>query len=517
MKGHYIIAYDLGTGGNKASLYDIDGRCLAENLVSYPTQYPATGWHEQRPNDWWNAVVKSTNRLLEEAPIKRDEICCCGISGHSLGVVPLDRNGKLLREATPIWSDSRALSQSKMFFEKVDENEWYLMTGNGFPPPLYSAFKMMWYRDNEPEMFKNIHKIIGTKDFINYKLTGNIVTDYSYASGSGVYDLVNWEYSDSMISASSLPKDIFPDIVPSTEVIGELTPEASDALNLPAHIKVVAGGVDNSCMALGARSFQEGRVYNSLGSSSWIAVASGIPLLDVQTRPYVFTHVIPDMFMSAMAIFSAGSSFRWLRDQLCQSIVSEAGLNKSDPYELMTAEAENSPVGANSIIFNPSLAGGSSLDDSPNIRGAFMGLDLGHTRADVIRSVMEGVALGLRLVLDELRRLTGIADEMTVVGGSSRSRLWRQIFADVYQMDIVKTNIDQQAAALGAAALAAVGIGIWSDFKIIDEIHAIEDIAKPISENSATYGRLMPIYRKASRINSEIGDMLASISKIEKK
>jgi xylulokinase len=512
MKGHYIIAYDLGTGGNKASLYDIDGRCLAENFVSYTTQYPSTGWHEQRPNDWWSAVVKSTNHLLEEAPIERDEIFCCGISGHSLGVVPLDRNGKLLREATPIWSDSRSFSQSKEFFEKVDENEWYLLTGNGFPPPLYSVFKMMWYRDHEPDMYKNIYKIIGTKDFINYKLTGNIVTDYSYASGSGVYDLVNWEYSDSMISASGLPREIFPDIVPSTEVIGELTSEASDALNLPAHIKVVAGGVDNSCMALGARSFQEGRVYNAIGSSSWIAVASGTPLLDARTRPYVFTHVIPDMFMSAMAIFSAGSSFRWLRDQLCQAMVSEAKLNKVDPYELMTAEAEKSPVGANSIIFNPSLAGGSSLDDSPNIRGAFMGLDLGHTRADVIRSAMEGVALGLRQVLDELRGLTSIADEMTVVGGSSRSRLWRQIFADVYQMDIVKTNIDQQAAALGAAALAAVGIGIWPDFKIIDEIHAIEDVAKPISENSAAYDKLLPIFRKASRINSEIGDMLASIS-----
>ena len=517
MKGHYIIAYDLGTGGNKASLYDLDGKCLAENFVSYPTHYPATGWHEQRPNDWWNAVVKSTNRLLQEAPIERNEICCCGISGHSLGVVPLDRNGKLLREATPIWTDSRAPSQSQKFFEEVDENNWYLMTGNGFPPHLYSVFKMMWYRDNEPQMFKNIHKVIGTKDFINYKLTGNMVTDYSYASGSGVYDLVNWEYSDSLISASGLPKAIFPDIVPSTEVIGELTAEASNALNLPAHIKVVAGGVDNSCMALGARSFQEGRAYSSLGSSSWIAVASGTPLLDVRTRPYVFTHVIPGMFMSAMAIFSAGSSFRWLRDQLCQSIVSEAELNKCDPYERMTAEAENSPVGANSLIFNPSLAGGSSLDDSPNIRGAFMGLDLGHTRADVIRSVMEGVALGLRLVLDELRRLTDIATEMTVVGGSSRSRLWRQIFADVYQMDIVKTNIDQQAAALGAAALAAVGTGLWSDFRIIDEIHAIENITKPISENSATYGRLLPIYRRASQINSEIGDMLASISIIKKK
>jgi len=517
MKSQYIIAYDLGTGGNKASLYNIDGRCLAENFVSYPTQYPATGWHEQRPEDWWDAVVESTNRLLKEAPIERDNISCCGISGHSLGVVPIDRSGKLLREATPIWSDSRPLAQSKQFFEKVDENDWYLMTGNGFPPPLYSVFKIMWYRDYEPGMFKNTHKVIGTKDYINYKLTGNIVTDYSYASGCGVYDLVNWEYSDDMIGASGLPKDIFPDIVPSTEVIGELTPEAANALNLPAHIKVVAGGVDNSCMALGARSFQEGRVYNALGSSSWIAVASATPLLDVRTRPYVFTHVIPGLFMSATAIFSAGTSFRWLRDQICQSIVSEAEMKNVDPYELMTAEAEKSPVGSNSVIFNPSLAGGNLLDASPNIRGAFMGLDLGHTRADLIRSAMEGVAFGLRVALDELRRLAGVADEMTVVGGISRSSLWRQMLADVYQMNIVKTNIDQQAAALGAAALAAVGTGIWPDFDIIDEIHAVEDVARPIAENSAAYARLLPIYKKAGQMHSEIGDMLSAVSNVAEK
>jgi len=515
MKGQYIIAYDLGTGGNKASIYDPAGRCLAENFVSYPTQYPATGWHEQRPEDWWHAVVESTKRLLAQAPIERNEICCCGISGHSLGVVPMDRNGNLLREATPIWSDSRPLSQSNQFFETVDENEWYLMTGNGFPPPLYSVFKIMWYRDNEPAMFKNIHKVIGTKDYINFKLTGRMVTDYSYASGCGVYDLVNWEYSESMIAASGLPRDIFPDMVPSTEVIGELTPQAAAALNLPAHIKVVAGGVDNSCMALGARSFQEGRVYNALGSSSWVAVASGKPLLDVRSRPYVFAHVVPGLFMSATAIFSAGTSFRWLRDQICRSIVSEAEMKNVDPYELMTAEAEKSPLGSNSIIFNPSLAGGNLLDASPNIRGAYMGLDLGHTRADLIRSAMEGVAFGLRIALDELRRLTRVADEMTVVGGISRSQLWRQMLADVYQMKIVKTNIDQQAAALGAAALAAVGTGIWSDFNIIDEIHAVEDVAKPIPENSAAYARLLPIYKKASQMHAEIGDMLAAVAKVE--
>ena len=188
-------------------------------------------------------------------------------------------------------------------------------------------------------------------------------------------------------------------------------------------------------------------------------------------------------------------------------------LNKR--YELALPNSKT--IGSNSIIFNPSLAGGNCLDDSPNIRGAFMGLDLGHTRPDLIRSVMEGVAFGLRVALDELRRLTRVADEMTVVGGISQSKLWRQMLADVYQMNIVKTNIDQQAAALGAAALAAVGTGIWSDFSIIDEIHAVEDVAEPIPENSAAYARLLPIYKKASQMNSEIGDMLAAVSMVEKR
>jgi len=230
----------------------------------------------------------------------------------------------------------------------------------------------------------------------------------------------------------------------------------------------------------------------------------------------VFTHVAPDLFVSAMAIFSAGSSFRWLRDLLCQSMIDESETLGVDPYQLMTAEAEKSPVGAGSLIFNPSLAGGSSLDESPNVRGAFMGLDLSHRRSDVIRSVMEGIALGLRRVLDELRRLTEVAEEITVVGGISRSGFWRQILADVYRMDIVKTTVDQQAAALGAASLAAVGAGVWSDFSVINAIHAIEDIASPIPENTAVYEKILPIYRRADQFNSEIGDMLAGISCDEK-
>jgi len=509
--GSYVIAYDLGTGGNKASLHDAEGRCVSSCFVPYQTQYPESGRHEQRPMDWWRSVVQSTQELLKGCDVDHDEVICCGISGHSLGVIPLDTEGKLLCHSTPIWSDSRAGRQAEQFFEKIDEVEWYMTTGNGFPAALYTAFKIMWYRDNEPEMFERIHKVIGTKDFINYRLTGRIVTDYSYASGSGAYDLLKWDYSDALIEATGLPKNIFPEIVPSTQIIGSLTAKAAEQLGLSQQVRVVCGGVDNSCMALGARAFKEGRTYNSLGSSSWIAVSSARPLLNEKTRPYVFTHVVPNMYTSATAIFSAGSSFRWLRDTLCRDLTGESADAESNVYDAMTKLAESSPVGANRLLFNPSLAGGSSLDASANIRGAFIGLDIGHKQCDVIRAVMEGITMGLRVALDELRRLTQLSDEMVVVGGGSRSTLWRQIYADVYNMRILKTSIDQQAASLGAAALAAVGSGLWPDFEKIDQLHELQHTAEPIPSNNSKYEQMLGVFVHAARYHAELGDMLANL------
>jgi xylulokinase len=265
-------------------------------------------------------------------------------------------------------------------------------------------------------------------------------------------------------------------------------------------------------MALGARNIKEGRIYESMGSSTWIAVTSRQPLLDLKSRPFVFTHVVPELFTSATGAFSTGSSFRWVRDNLCQELVNQAQAHGKDEYDYMTSLASESKVGANGLIFNPNLAGGSSLHASPNIRGAFLGIDLGHSLADILRATMEGVALETRLILDALRQLTPISDEMICVGGGGRSKLWRQIHADVYNMRMVKTNIDQQAAALGAAAVAAVGAGLWDDFERIDEIHKIEDISVPIPENHVVYEKLLEIYLRADRYLADIGDQVKSLA-----
>ena len=279
------------------------------------------------------------------------------------------------------------------------------MTGNGFPAAHYTVFKILWYRDHEPDMFAQIRSVIGTKDYVNYRLTGRLATDYSYASGSGVYDLLGWDYADELLSAADLPRGLLPEIVPATEVLGGLTGDAAAALGLPPGVPVACGGVDNSCMALGAKNIAEGRIYASLGSSMWIAVSSSRPLLDDASKPYVFTHVVPGMFTSAIGMFSAGTSLRWVRDQLCANLTVQAGVEGRDAYDVMTELAERSPPGARKLLFNPSLAGGSSLEPSPHIRGAFLGLDLGHTQADLIRAALEGIALNARLMLDALRAL----------------------------------------------------------------------------------------------------------------
>jgi xylulokinase len=401
----HLIAYDFGTGGIKVSLYTAQGESIASAFQPYDTLYPHAGRHEQRPDDWWDSFIEATKTLLAAPKIDPKTIAALAISGHSLGVVPLDAGGELLLSATPIWSDMRAEKQAKEFFAGRGEAAWYMKTGNGFPAHLYTAFKLLWYRENMPDMFKKIAVVLGTKDYINYRLTGRIATDPSYASGSGFYDLAKNGYDGGLLGEFGFSKTMFPEIVPATHIIGTLTPDAARATGLSRRAKVACGGVDNSCMALGARGIKDGRVYTSLGSSSWIAVTSHKPILDEALRPFVFAHVIPGMYASATSIFAAGSSFQWVRNQICRDMLT----GEEDPYVLMNAEAAKSPVGAGKLLFNPSLAGGSGSDRTPSVRGAYIGLDLKHTREDLIRSAMEGIALSLRIALDRLKEKSPVS------------------------------------------------------------------------------------------------------------
>ena len=509
-KGH-ILAFDLGTGGNKSVIYSSQGELLSTSFCPYDTYYPQPGWAEHSPMDWWESIKNSTRLLMTKTEIRPDSIGCICISGHGIGVVPVDKKGTLLRGKTLLWSDSRALSQARKFLEKVDFITWYRLTGNALRAENHAAFKIMWHRDNERELFRNTYKFIGTKDFINMRLTGVIRSDFSDASFSGVYDLERGAYSERLMEAAGLPMEKFPDLCPSTTVLGELVPGAATELGLVKGIPVVCGGYDGSCTALGAGNFRPDRVYNYVGSSSWISCAADKPLIDDATKPYCYAHVIPQMFNSTVSIYSAGGAFQWLRNTVCRDETLASQILDMDTYAVMEKEALRSPVGSNKLLFNPSLMGGSTIHPSPNIRGAYLGLSLSHTKADLIRATLEGIAMDLRMVLDVFRRMGVQADEMRIVGGGSKGALWRQIFADVYKTSIILTSVGQEAAALGAATVGAVGTGIWDGFSMVDAIAKTVEVTHPIAENTRKYEKLLPVHQFATDKLLEIGEMMNTI------
>ena len=361
----------------------------------------------------------------------------------------------------------------------------------------------MWIKQNFPEVYQNTVKFIGTKDYINYLFTGVLSTDFSYASGSGAFDLIGWRYNTNFIELAGNSSEKFPEILPSTEIIGQILPEVAQEFGLSTSVKVACGGVDNSCMALGAGCTSDGKAYTSIGSSAWIAVSGHQPIVDFQKKPYVFAHCIPGMYVSSTAIFSAGSSFRWLRDTVCRNF-----LHEDDPYNEMTRLATKSIVGSNKLIFNPSLAGGSSLDKSPNIRGAFQGIQLGHTQSDLIRAVMEGICLNLRLALDTMSGFTDLSEDMLMVGGGGKSAFWRSLFADIYNKNIFETNIGQDAGSLGAATLAAIGSGLWNDFSIVSTLHQEKSRISPNPVNNKKYEVILQLFEKLTHIEADIGDLI---------
>ena len=448
--------------------------------------------------------METTRLLMRKTGAAPEEIVGLAISGQSLGVVPIDKDGNLLREYTPIWSDKRAKNQAHRFFEKTGYDKWYLCTGNGFPAECYSIFKLMWYMDEEPDMYQNIYKVLGSKDFCNFKMTGIACTDNSYASGSGVYSLKERRYVEEYIALSGIRADILP--------------EAAEEMGLTVNTKVVCGGVDNSCMALGAKGIKDGRTYTSLGSSSWIAVIGKDPILDLRYLPFVFEHCVEGLYTSATSIFSAGNSYRWVRDRICPDLTELEKEGKiADAYNEMNDMAKRSPIGANGLIFNPSFAGGAMIEESPDICGGYIGLNLGHTRDDLVRAAMEGITYNLYYAMTVLKQYHPGIHEMLLVGGCSKSKYWRQMFADVFDMKMVKTVIDQDAASLGAAALTAFGLGYWSSYEKLDEIHKIESIELPDEEKTKQYRKYYELHRQFAHYMAIMGTSLREMTEtIEK-
>ena len=495
----YLLAHDLGTSGNKATLFTTDGKLVRSVTVPYGTRYFNNNWAEQDPADWWNAVCASTQSLA--AGIDPREVASVCFSGQMMGCLCVDREGRPLRPAI-LYSDQRAVAECDSILKGIDAKDFYRITGHR-ASASYSVEKLMWVRNHEPEIYAKTWKMLHAKDYMNFRLTGVMASEYSDASGTNVMDLTARRWSEKLVGITGIDGDKLPDLKASTDVIGPLTSEAAKAVGLVPGIPVVAGGGDGVCAGVGVGSVKPGTTYNYLGSSSWIATTTEKPIFDDAMRTFIWAHAVPGYVHPCGTMQTAGSSYAWLKNEICtleKAFGSEMGVS---PYDLINREIEKSPPGANGIIFLPYLLGERSPRWNPDAKGAFIGLTLEHTRADVLRAVMEGVTLNLSIILDIFRTQIPI-QEITVIGGGAKGEVWRRIMADVYQAEIVRPNYLEEATSMGAAIIGGVGCGVFKSFDVADRFIEVTDRTKPDASRAG-------LYAGAKKLLNESYDALAPL------
>lgn len=425
-----------------------------------------------------------------------------------MGMVAVDKKGNLLKKSTPIWNDSRAINEANEMLKEIGYDYWYEKTGAGFRPENHTIFKLKWFKKNEPELFKSTYKFLPTKGYITLKLTGNFISDYSDASFSGLMDINSLAYSQEIFKLSGLPFEKMPELFRSIDVAGELKKEPADVLGLSPGIAVITGGVDNACTAIGAGNIKENRIYNYIGSSSWISATSAKPLIARKIKIPCYAHSIPGLYLSQVSVFSTGSTLQWFKDVLCDRENLEALRYNGNVYDLIEKNASNSPVGSNNLIFIPSFRGGATVSPNPYLRGAFLGLELSHNKNDISRAVLEGISFELGLALKEYTGLGMKSKDIRITGGGSKSKFWRQMLADIFNMETILTNIGQEAAAFGAAAVSAVCTGMWKDFSIVDSIVKQVDVSKPLEINVKKYKDILPVFKYAMDRTAEINQFM---------
>lgn len=506
--GTYILAHDLGTSGNKAALYREDGTLAASAVAAYGTRYPRPGWAQQDPRDWWQAVCGSTRELVEKAGIAPGEVGCISFSGQMMGCLPVDREGTPLRPMI-IWADTRASRQEQEIISRVGMEEIYRITGHR-ASASYSAAKLLWIRDNEPEIYEKTYKMLQAKDFLIHRLTGRFVTDYSDAGGTNLFDIRKKEWSEEICGALGISRDLLPDLLVSAEVAGGLTAEAAASCGLLEGTPVVTGGGDGSCACVGAGAVEEGDSYCVLGSSSWISTVDREPVFDGKLRTFNWVHLDPALYTPCGTMQAAGLSYGWYRDIFCQEEARIARETGESLYDLLDRGMESSGPGAGGVLYLPYLLGERSPRWNHEARGAFLGLDVRTRKEDMARAVLEGVGYNLKVILDVLEDGWRLA-ALRLIGGGAKGRLWPRILADIWGRPLELPAYPEEATSLGAAVCGGVGIGMYRDYRVVKNMNRTVETIQPDGDRAGlyeacydafnrAYEALVPVYEELARI-----------------
>jgi xylulokinase len=491
----YILAHDLGTTGDKATLFGSEGGLLASEFSPYPTHYPKTGWAEQDPEQYWQAFCRSTRDLLEKTRTPPAEIAAVAFSGQMMAALPVDREGRALRNSI-IWADLRSTSQAEALGKRIDADRVYRISGHRLSPS-YSAAKIMWIKENEPDIYKRAHKFLHAKDYLAGRLTGAVFTDYSDASGMNLLDITALQWSAEVLEAAGIDSGKLPDIVESTEVVGKITGEAAAASGLLSGTPVVIGGGDGACATCGAGVVSENQAYIYLGTSTWMAVASTKPILDPAKRTFTFCHFLKGLYFPAGTMQAGGGSYQWFKNTLGDAEEHAAGEAGIDAYEILNLKAEEAPCGSGGLLFLPYLMGERSPLWNPQARACFIGLTMVHTKKHIIRSVLEGVAFNMRMIFEAFQEQGVKSARMRLIGGGARSRLWRSIFADVLEIPVARLNFIEEATSVGAAIAGGVGVGLFSSIREADRLVHETEVTPCNPGNFAVYRRNYSAFRSS--------------------
>src|SRR5438128_2807690 len=435
-----LLGLDIGTTGVRCVAIDERGDLVADASEEYPLYTPQPGWSEQRPEDWWEA---SRRVIASVAARAGRDVSGIGLAGQMHGAVFLDHEDAVIRPAL-LWNDQRTEAQCQAITERVGARRLTEITGNpaitGFQAP-----KILWLRDEEPEAFARVRRVLLPKDYIRLRLTGEYATDVSDASGTLLLDLRGRTWSDEVLDALEIPRSWLPAIFESPDVSGAVSDAAAAATGLPAGLKVAAGAGDNAAAAIGNGIVREGIVSSSIGTSGVVFASSDTARIDPRGRLHAFCHAIPGRYHLMGVTLAAGGALRWWRD------ASGSGLD----YDAMAELAAQAPPGSEGLVFLPYLTGERTPHMDAHARGAFFGFNLRHSLPHLTRAVMEGVVYSLKDCLDLMTGMRLPVTEVRATGGGARSHLWRQLQADVFGLPVHRTRIDE-GPAFGAALLAGV-------------------------------------------------------------
>ena len=478
-----LLGIDTSTTATKALLMSSDGEVLGVASSEYSYDAPQPMWTEQHPELWWRAAVDSIRQVLSESGAGPSDVKGVGLTGQMHGLVLLDEDGEVLRPAI-LWNDQRTGAECDEIRQRLGKSRLIQITGNdaltGFTAP-----KILWVRNHEPEVFARVRQILLPKDYVRFKLTGTYATDKAGGAGTLLFDIRTRHWSETVLEALEIDPAWLPPTFEGTAVTGHVTPKSAEATGLRAGTPVVGGAGDQAAAAVGTGAVVEGTVSLSLGTSGVVFASADRPIVEPEGRLHAFCHAVPGKWHLMGVMLSAAGSLRWYRDALASGV----------GFDALIEPTADVPPGSDGLLFLPYLTGERTPHPDPLARGAFVGLTVQHTQPHLARAVLEGVAFGLRDSF-ELVKGTGLADitHVRITGGGARSLLWRQILSDVFQVELVTVNTTE-GAAYGAALLAATGAGVFPDVVSASDAVIHTTGSTTPGPASAVYEEMYPLYR----------------------